>query len=253
LARIKKIQEQAPSDWQVVFCSLSIILVAFFVMLCSMATPIEGKMVAISRSFKSALNIFSGGVMLEKGDTVVIPSPDKHTQLEEKIAAPIYTFLRGKMLEDKVSIKSNNRFVNVSMLNTVLFKENSFEITRQSKKNLSKLAKILKDVPMPIRIEGHTDNIVVDPLNNTLNFKLSAMRAVKVLKYLQEEGDISSERLSAVGYGPNRPFVSNNLEEDRKRNERVDIIISLAGDYIYSGGNLLRDSPPSFRVWDLSK
>jgi chemotaxis protein MotB len=253
LARIKKIQEQAASDWQVVFCSLSIILVAFFVMLCSMATPIEGKMVAISRSFKSALNIFSGGVMLEKGDTVVIPSPDKHTQLEEKIAAPIYTFLRGKMLEDKISIKSNNRFVNVSMLNTVLFKENSFEITRQSKKNLSKLAKILKDVPMPIRIEGHTDNTVVGPINNILNFKLSAIRAVKVLKYLQEEGDIPSVRLSAVGYGPNRPFVSNNLEEDRKRNERVDIIISLSGDYVYSGGNLLRDSPPSFRVWDLSK
>ena len=218
-----------------------------------MATPVPCKIVSISRSFKSALNIFSGGVMFEKGDTVVIPSPDKHTQLEEKIAAPIYTFLRGKMLEDKVSVKSNNKFVNVSMLNTVLFKENSFEITRQSKKNLSKLAKILKDVPMPIRIEGHTDNTVVDPLDNTLNFKLSAMRAVKVLKYLQEEGDIPSERLSAVGYGPNRPFVSNNLEEDRKRNERVDIIISLSGDYVYSGGKLSRDSPPSFRIWDLSK
>lgn len=222
-------------------------------MLCSMATPVQGKMVAISRSFKSALNIFSGGVMFEKGDSVVIPSPDKHTQQEEKIAAPIYNFLRGRMLEDKVSVKSNNKFVNVSMLNTVLFKENSFKITQQSKKNLSKLAKILKDVPMPIRIEGHTDNTVVDPLDNTLNFKLSAMRAVKVLKYLQEEGDIPSERLSAVGYGPNRPFVSNNLEEDRKRNERVDIIISLSGDYVYSGGKLLRDSPPSFRIWDLSK
>jgi chemotaxis protein MotB len=218
-----------------------------------MATPEQGKMVAISRSFKSALNIFSGGVLLEKGESVVIPSPDKHTQQEEKIAAPIYKFLRGKMLEDKISIKSNDRFVNVSMLNTVLFKENSFEITWQSKKNLSALAKILKDVPMPIRIEGHTDNTLIDPLDNTLNFKLSAMRAVKVLKYLQEEGDIPSERLSAVGYGPNRPFVSNNLEEDRKRNERVDIIISLSGDYVYSGGKLLRDSPPSFRVWDLSK
>jgi chemotaxis protein MotB len=222
-------------------------------MLCSMATPVPGKMVAISRSFKSALKIFSGGVMFEKGDTVVIPSPDKHTLEEELVAAPIYKFLRGKMLEDKVSIKSNNRFVYVSMLNTVLFKENSFEITHQSKKNLSELAKILKDLPMPIRIEGHTDNTVVDPLDNTLNFKISAMRAVKVLEYLQEEGDIPSERFSAVGYGPNRPFVSNDSEEDKKRNERVDIIISLSGDFIYSGGKLLRDSPPSFRVWDLSK
>jgi chemotaxis protein MotB len=218
-----------------------------------MATPVQGKMVAISRSFKSALKIFSGGVMFKKGDTVLISSPDKHTQQEEKIAAPIYTFLRGKMLEEKVSIKSNNRFVNVSMLNTVLFKENSLEITQQSKKNLSELGKILKDVPMPIRIEGHTDNTVFDPLDNMFNFKISAMRAVKVLKFLQEEADIPSNRLSAVGYGPNRPFISNDLEEDRKRNERVDIIISLSGDYIYSGGKLLRDSPPSFRVWDLSK
>jgi chemotaxis protein MotB len=218
-----------------------------------MATPVPGKMVAITRSFKSALKIFSGGVMFEKGDSVVIPSPDKHILPEEKIAAPIYTFLRGKMLDDKVSIKSNNRFVNVSMLNTELFKENSFEITQQSKKNLSELAKILKNIPMPIRIEGHTDNTLIDPLDKTFDFKISAMRAVKVLKYLQEEGDIPSERLSAVGYGPNLPFVANDTEEDRKRNERVDIIISLSGDYIYSGGKLLRDSPPSFRVWDLSK
>ena len=253
MPRIRKIQEEAPSDWQVIFCSLSIILVAFFVMLCSMATPVQGKMVAISKSFRSALNIFKGGLLFEEGESVVIPSPDMGTQEEEKIAAPIYKFLRGKMLEDKVSIKSNDRFVNVSMLNTVLFKENSFELTRQSKKNISELAKILKDVPMPIRIEGHTDNTVIDPLDSTLNFKISAMRAVKVLKHLQNEGDIPSERLSAVGYGPNRPFVSNDTEEDRKRNERVDIIISLSGDYIYSGGKLLRDSPPSFRVWDLSK
>lgn len=253
MARIKKIQEQAPSDWQVIFCSLSIILVAFFVMLCSMATPVQGKMVAISRSFQSALNIFKGGVLFEKGESVVIPTPDKTTQQEEKIAAPIYKFLRGKMLEDKVSIKSNERFVKVSMLNTVLFKENSLEITRQSKKNLSALAKILKDVPMPIRIEGHTDEKGIDPSDKTVNFKISAMRAVNVLKYLQTQGDIPSERLSAVGYGSNRPFVSSDSDEDRERNERVDVIISLSGDYIYSGGKLLRDSPPSFRVWDLTK
>jgi chemotaxis protein MotB len=217
-----------------------------------MATPVPGKMVAISRSFKSALKIFSGGVMFQKGDTVLIPSPDKHIQQEEKIAAPIYMFLRGKMKEDKISIKSNDRFVNVSMLNTVLFKENSFELTQQSKKNLSHLGKILKDLPMPIRIEGHTDNTVFEPLDYMLNFRISAMRAVNVLKYLQEVADIPSDRLSAVGYGSTRPFVSNDSAEDKKRNERVDIIISLSGDYIYSGGKLLRDSPPSFRVWDLS-
>ncbi len=68
MPRVKKIQEEAPSDWQVVFCSLTIILVAFFVMLCSMATPEQGKMIAISRSFRSAINIFSGGILFDKGD-----------------------------------------------------------------------------------------------------------------------------------------------------------------------------------------
>jgi len=253
LARIKKIQEEAPSDWQVVFCSLTIILVAFFVMLCSMATPVQGKMVAISKSFRSTLNIFSGGVLFDKGDGVVIPSPDMYSKEEEKIAAPIYEFLRGKMLKDQVSVKSNNKVVKVSMLNTVLFKEDSLEITAQSKRNLSKLAKILKDVPMPVRIEGHTDNQMLDPDDSLLNFKISALRAVKVLKFMQEKGDIASDRLSAIGYGPYRPFVSNDTEEDRERNRRVEIIISLSGDYIEEKGALLREAPPSFNIWDLSK
>lgn len=253
MARVKKIQEQAPSDWQIIFCSLSIILVAFFVMLCSMATPVEGKMAAIAKSFSSAVNIFTGGILFEKGDGVVAPSPDTLTKQEEKIAAPIQEFLRGRMLEDQVTIKSNQKFVKVSMLNTVLFKENSLELTEQSKRNLTKLAGVLKNVPMPIRVEGHTDDRLLVAGNSLPNYKISAMRAVKVLKQLQEAGDIDSSRLSAIGYGPFRPFVANDSPEDRTRNSRVDIIISLSGDYIEEKGALLRDAPPSFNVWDLSR
>ncbi len=253
MARIKKIQEEVPSDWQVVFCSLSIILVAFFVMLCSMASPVEGKMASIVKSFRSAVNIFDGGILFDKGEGVVAPSPDMLSKEEKKVAAPIYEFLRGKMLEDKISIKSNNKFVKVSMLNTVLFKEDSFDITEESKRNLSKLSKILKDVPMPIRVEGHTDDLMLDPDNSLLNFKISAMRAVKVLKFMQEDGGIPTDRLSAIGYGPYRPFVSNDTVEDKERNRRVDIIISLSGDYIEEKGALLREAPPSFNIWDLSK
>jgi len=251
MPRVKKIQEEAPSDWQIIFCSLTIILVAFFVMLCSMATPEEGKMAAIAKSFRSAVNIFTGGVLLEKGEGVVTPSPDILTKEEEKIAAPIYEFLRGRMLEDQISVISNEKFVKVSMLNTVLFKENSLNITEQSKRNLTKLAKVLEKVPMPVRIEGHTDDRLLIPGNILPNYKVSAMRAVKVLRYLQDAGNIDSSRLSAIGYGPFHPFVANNSEEDRNRNSRVDIIISLSGDYIREKGTLLKEAPPSFNVWDL--
>ena len=89
MAKIRKIQEDKPGDWQTIFCSLAIILVAFFVMLCSMATMEQGKVVAISRSFKGAIDIFPGGILFDKGQGVVAPSPDHSGSLQQKMAAPI--------------------------------------------------------------------------------------------------------------------------------------------------------------------
>ena len=249
MAKIKKKYEDKPGDWQTIFCSLAIILVAFFVMLCSMATMEPGKVVAISRSFKGAIDIFPGGILFEKGEGVVAPSPDRSGSLQQKMAAPIYHFLRGKGLEDRIVLKSSSDFVSLSIMDRMLFDVNSSQIAERAKPVLKELAVILAGLSAPIIVEGHTDDRM-DGAGS--KWQLSSMRAVNILKLLQKEGQIPSERLSAAGYAQYRPFLPNKTEEERKRNRRVEIILPILRDYFIERGKIIKDAPPSFKVWDLS-
>jgi chemotaxis protein MotB len=77
-------------------------------------------------------------------------------------------------------------------------------------------------------VEGHTDN---KPLGPTLkerfpsNWELSTARAAAVVRFLQEEGLLQPERLSARGYSFYRPLATNDTEEGRHQNRRIEIIL----------------------------
>ena len=69
-------------------------------------------------------------------------------------------------------------------------------------------------------VAGHTCNIGTDQYNQ----RLSERRANSVRQYLVSKG-IDANRLSAVGYGESRPKYSNDTEETRRLNRRVEISI----------------------------
>jgi len=74
-------------------------------------------------------------------------------------------------------------------------------------------------------VEGHTDNIPIKLSNGkryTDNMGLSLLRAKAVSQILVENG-IPSNRISLVGYGDTRPIASNETEEGRAKNRRVEV------------------------------
>jgi chemotaxis protein MotB len=82
-----------------------------------------------------------------------------------------------------------------------------------------------------IRIEGHTDNVEIGPslkARYPSNWELSKVRANGVLRYLVEKGGIDSARVTAMALGDSKPTASNEMEEDRKKNRRVEIVLYLA-------------------------
>ena len=82
-----------------------------------------------------------------------------------------------------------------------------------------------------IRIEGHTDNVEIGPslkARYPSNWELSKVRANGVLRYLVEKGGIDSARVTAVALGDSKPTASNEMEEDRKKNRRVEVVLYLA-------------------------
>jgi OmpA-OmpF porin, OOP family len=87
---------------------------------------------------------------------------------------------------------------------------------------LTKVTDAFKEYPgSAITVEGHTDSRGGDEAN----LKLSTDRAEAVREYLLATGSIDASRLAAAGYGESRPIASNDTDEGRRKNRRIDIVI----------------------------
>jgi len=90
----------------------------------------------------------------------------------------------------------------------------------ESKVIVDQIAEMLSNNPtLKISIEGHTDNVGAAPANKTL----SENRAKSVMGALTTSG-IAASRLSAKGWGLEKPISDNNTEEGRAKNRRVEIV-----------------------------
>jgi len=113
----------------------------------------------------------------------------------------------------------------VIILHNVYFDFDKAVLRPESKAELNNLIRQMNENPgMKIEIQGHTDSKGSDEYN----IRLSRARAKAVLDYLVLQGNISPDRLTAVGYGESMPIASNDLDEGRQLNRRVEFrIISL--------------------------
>jgi outer membrane protein OmpA-like peptidoglycan-associated protein len=106
-------------------------------------------------------------------------------------------------------------------LDEVFFDTGSANLKPESTKQLEHVAVILKAFPQAaIRIEGHTDNTG----DAVMNKQLSSERAAAVEKALRGLG-VEEVRITSVGYGLEKPITSNDSEDGRARNRRVDVVV----------------------------
>lgn len=104
------------------------------------------------------------------------------------------------------------------VLDGVQFKSGSSELTDDSKIIIQKVVRSLKDYPdIHMEISGHTDNTG----SRSNNIKLSKQRADLVKNFLVSQG-IASNRLRAIGLGPDHPIASNDTSEGRSKNRRIE-------------------------------
>lgn len=106
-------------------------------------------------------------------------------------------------------------------LNNIFFDSGKYDLLSESNAELEKLLKVLNDnKQLTIEIAGHTDAVGAD--NN--NMVLSSNRANAVMNYLLSKG-ISKDRLTAKGYGETKFIATNDTEEGKQQNRRVEFYI----------------------------
>lgn len=103
----------------------------------------------------------------------------------------------------------------------ILFDVDRATLKPEARTTLAKLAGVLQLVPgVELEIEGHTDSTGTD----AHNLDLSRQRAESVRSFLAAEG-VSGERMSARGFGEERPVATNDTAEGRGKNRRVEVIL----------------------------
>lgn len=104
-------------------------------------------------------------------------------------------------------------------LKDILFESNSFQLSEISFIELERVIKLMKENPkLQVEIAAHTDDVGSD----NYNLSLSDKRAQSVVDYLIDN-QIPMERFVARGYGESQPIVTNDTEENKAKNRRVEL------------------------------
>ncbi|MGP5537274.1 OmpA family protein [Psychrobacter glacincola] len=122
-----------------------------------------------------------------------------------------------------VVVEGEQRLIDETLGNRIVeFESGSTNLTPMGLGILDDMAGVLQRVgDKPVLITGHTDNVG----NSTANLALSNKRAEAVKQYLIGR-NINASRLSTTGKGDSDPIASNDNEEGRTRNRRIEFTLN---------------------------
>jgi chemotaxis protein MotB len=218
----------AKGGWQIVYTSFVLILLSFFIMLSTFATMDPARVLRFTRSFAKAVNVLTGGLGFERGESVMNPSVpvvDKQNELADIFHA-IEDYTEALEIDKEIELASSAKGVVMTLADKALFRLGEAQVTASAQRLLNKIGAIVSQTGYYVRIEGHTDNLPIQTERFPSNWELSTARAVNVLRYFVEKLGIPARRLSAAGFGEFQPKYANDTAENRARNRRVEIIFT---------------------------
>ena len=222
-------------EWLAAFGDLMSLLLCFFVLLLSMATMDAKKMEAAVGSLAGALSVLEGGA---RPENQIEKETDPENTRSKKISKQ-----KGSQSELNMNVKKINELLTASgapeitmeesedgfivrLPAAMLFDKDSAEISGEDAKLfLKRIGMIVAKMPNEVKVDiiGHTDNI--EPNKDSAyknNWQLSTARALSVVEQLSSDG-VPQNRLIASGKASFDPIATNNTEEGRAKNNRVEI------------------------------
>ncbi|MDR5898900.1 OmpA family protein [Halomonas vilamensis] len=130
--------------------------------------------------------------------------------------------LRGSLQGSRIEIDRRGDDIVLNMPSGVTFGFDSADLTNEARSALNEVANVLTQYQdTRVNIAGHTDSTG----DANYNQRLSERRAQAVGGYLNQSG-VSSTRLNMMGFGEDRPIASNETEQGRTQNRRVEITLT---------------------------
>jgi len=226
----KKCPEEVSEKWAIPYADFLTLLLCLFIALFAMAQAGKQAAMEYAQAFAKAF-----GMRLvpfqESLPKQILPEPvlkraeptEKGKRIQRQLQE-LQEMLKKLGLEGEFKIAYEAIGIRLILQEKLLFDPGSADIKPEMRPVLDKIYDIIKDLPNPVEVEGHTDNIPISTERFPSNWELSGARASSIVRYFISRG-INPERLKASGYADTRPLVSNSTPEGRAQNRRVEIVI----------------------------
>jgi len=182
-----------------------LLLVVFFVMLIAYSAIDKVRFLKIKNVARMAPDVSR-------------PSPDLNQAMQSLKQLSV-----NLGMPDDFSVARTQDGFKAVVPNPVLFASGDASLGEGVSPILDGIMKIAEQDHLSIQVEGHTDNLPIHTAEFPSNWELSTMRAVNILRYLQQNG-IPPGRLAAIGFSEYRPAAGNDTPEGRQKNRRIEIL-----------------------------
>jgi len=246
-----KRKPEAPENherWLISYADFITLLFAFFVVMFASSQTDKARARMISEAFEQAVNgkaqgvppavaKILGGTVDDKGQGNAQMKGPGGAQRARKDSPPeevvellpslqrLTRELEQELKSGAVEMKLEPRGLVVSLRQSAFFPSGGDVLARSSYPTLEKVADVLRGLPNPVQLEGHTDSVPIHNARFQSNWELSSARAIALLNLFCGRFELPANRFSVVGRADNVPVGPNDTLEGRARNRRVDIVI----------------------------
>lgn len=224
-------------DWMATFADLVTLLMCFFVLLFAMSTTQQETFKELVESLRSALGVQSvPETGTREGLTMhAVPSeePSESQKIDElggmiqkeieEIVSEVRELVMFNKLGGMVSVTETDVGVVITMSDLLLFKPGGTELSAKGVDIMKKIASILSRFAYHVKIKGFTDSSPIRTGRVPSNWELSSLRACSVVRLLTKRG-VEPGLISAEGYAQFHPVATNDTEQGKARNRRVEIV-----------------------------
>lgn len=221
----KRHEMEYGNSWLITYSDMITIILCFFVVFFTMTAEEASLLETIKESLTTEVEDLSEEnlKLQQEKDTLteLLLGTDENIDSSESFM----DFLESNNLLDSVNIIEEERGLVIRFKDGVLFSSGEAGISQGGYELLNEIADKIQGIPNLVVIEGFTDNVPIQTSDFPSNWELSVARAIGVARFMIDDMGIEEERISVSGFGEQRPIDTNDTDEGRANNRRIEITI----------------------------
>jgi chemotaxis protein MotB len=223
--RRRVIPEDAGEDWLTTYADAITLLMAFFVMLFTLASGGEDSLKAGTAAIANHFGDAEAEGVAKETAAAAVAEVERPTTLDQAVEA--------SGMGDEVTVEQHDRGLTVQLTGSALFAPGAVEVRADAMPRLQGIVSRVAELAVEgytVEVQGHTDDVPTKTASVRSNWDLSALRAASVAHVLIQAG-VPEKRVKVVGYGASSPLYRNRdvdgnaIESNQARNRRVNLVL----------------------------